>query len=434
MSKRVWCVAFLYLVVGCNSFKTIKGVFADNPYDKYVSSLQKAGLDNTSLGKEWLQAGKRVFDDSIYVQLPFIESGYFQATEPEARSFQFEVREGQVLTIQTVARAKGNSKMFTDLFVWKNNKWQSLAFADSNNVLNHEFDENARCLLRIQPELLVNAFFTLSISRTPVLINPVKGAGNLSIGSMYGVPREGGSRTHEGVDIFASKGTPVVAPTSGIIAKTGTTARGGKVIWMYDTKRGHSYYFAHLDKQLVVTGRKVKQGDTLGLVGNTGNAAATPPHLHFGIYQHGSKDPIDYIRSLDRIVTISEGDTSFEPQEYKVKSMQAMLRSGPSEKYNAKKNLPEKSYLRIVGQSQEWYHVVLPDKKQGFVAKNLVGPIEIKGSVMELMDESVLLSEPHYEAAPIAYIKRFTKVFLLAKFEQFAYIRTKKGIEGWVAI
>jgi hypothetical protein len=57
-----------------------------------------------------------------------------------------------------------------------------------------------------------------------------------------------------------------------------------------------SLYYAHLDKQLVEAGQRVKKGDTLGLVGNTGNARFTPSHLHFGIYNyHGAVDPWPFV-------------------------------------------------------------------------------------------------------------------------------------------
>ena len=60
--------------------------------------------------------------------------------------------------------------------------------------------------------------------------------------------------------------------------------------------KNFSVYYAHLDEQLVSQGQRVKKGDTLGLVGNTGNAKHTPPHLHFGIYTYnGAIDPLPFI-------------------------------------------------------------------------------------------------------------------------------------------
>jgi len=65
------------------------------------------------------------------------------------------------------------------------------------------------------------------------------------------------------------------------------------------TNRNITLYYAHLDKQLVSEGQYVKKGDTLGLVGNTGNARYTPAHLHFGIYTYsGPMDPFPFVNQL----------------------------------------------------------------------------------------------------------------------------------------
>lgn len=146
----------------------------------------------------------------------------------------------------------------------------------------------------------------------PLLPNPVIGASRNSIISFYGDARDGGKRRHEGIDIFAPKGTVIVAPSDGLITSVGYNVLGGKVIWMDDSKRKHSYYFAHLDSQIVRQGVMVKQGDTLGTVGNTGNARRTRSHLHFGIYHKGSKNPVSYIRSRDQLISVSAVSTTGE--------------------------------------------------------------------------------------------------------------------------
>ena len=74
---------------------------------------------------------------------------------------------------------------------------------------------------------------------------------------------------------------------------------GEKTVWLRDGERGLSYYYAHLDSQLVRAGEYVERGDTVGLVGNTGNARTTPPHLHFGIYANGARDPYPYLQGED---------------------------------------------------------------------------------------------------------------------------------------
>ncbi len=133
------------------------------------------------------------------------------------------------------------------------------------------------------------------------LVFPV--AGNSSnVGSFWGAVREGGKRKHEGIDIFAKKGTPVVAIADGKITQVTTMPKGGKVVWLRCDDRAWDVYYAHLDKQLVRVGQSVKKGQALGTVGNTGNARTTPAHLHFGIYTHkGAVDPYPYVKNLQKI-------------------------------------------------------------------------------------------------------------------------------------
>jgi murein DD-endopeptidase MepM/ murein hydrolase activator NlpD len=137
----------------------------------------------------------------------------------------------------------------------------------------------------------------------PLAMNPVLGATKKSIISFYGDARDGGRR-HEGIDIVAPKGTFVVAPSEGEITEVGYNSLGGKVIWMKDIKQKRAYYFAHLDSQIVAKGTIVKPGDTLGTVGNTGNARRTRAHLHFGIYKKDGRTPVDYIRTHEQAISV----------------------------------------------------------------------------------------------------------------------------------
>jgi murein DD-endopeptidase MepM/ murein hydrolase activator NlpD len=112
--------------------------------------------------------------------------------------------------------------------------------------------------------------------------------------SGFGVERDAGRRLHEGIDIFAPKGTDVVAVAGGI-ARTGTNRLGGNVVWVYAPGEGRTFYYAHLDRSAIGAVALVEAGDVLGYVGNTGNAARTPPHLHFGIYDDGAIDPWPFV-------------------------------------------------------------------------------------------------------------------------------------------
>ncbi len=121
-------------------------------------------------------------------------------------------------------------------------------------------------------------------------------------GDTFGAPRSGGRR-HEGIDIFAPTGTPVVATVDGRIREVGITRIGGRIVYLLSAD-GTYYYYAHLDRFAVdiKAGRSVVAGEILGFVGNTGNAEKTPPHLHFEIHPAGGRavDPYPLIRAVER--------------------------------------------------------------------------------------------------------------------------------------
>ncbi|SSY80494.1 Glycyl-glycine endopeptidase ALE-1 precursor [Alysiella crassa] len=102
----------------------------------------------------------------------------------------------------------------------------------------------------------------------------------------WGAPR-GGGRKHEGVDIFAKRGTPVVSNIDGVVWKMENNRLGGTSVWLIGAG-GAFHYYTHLHKYAdIQLYQYVKQGQVIAYVGNTGNARTTPPHLHYGIYVNG---------------------------------------------------------------------------------------------------------------------------------------------------
>jgi murein DD-endopeptidase MepM/ murein hydrolase activator NlpD len=95
----------------------------------------------------------------------------------------------------------------------------------------------------------------------------------------------GDGRRHEGQDIFAARGTPILSATNGFIYKIGENNLGGQTVSVIGSG-GRVYYYAHLDSYAkgIEVGDRVTTRTVLGYVGTTGNAQGTPPHLHFGVY------------------------------------------------------------------------------------------------------------------------------------------------------
>ena len=112
-------------------------------------------------------------------------------------------------------------------------------------------------------------------------------AGGAKFSHDWGNPRSGG-RTHEGIDLFAAKGTPVLSPVDGTVVGKDIGELGGNYLKIKDSS-GRIHYLAHLDgyARNVKEGMRVRAGMMVGMVGNTGNARTTPPHLHYGIYGGG---------------------------------------------------------------------------------------------------------------------------------------------------
>ena len=111
---------------------------------------------------------------------------------------------------------------------------------------------------------------------------PVAGVSRARLVSTFGARRDGGRRRHQGVDIFAPRGTPVLAAHDGVVVHIGHARLGGLVVHTFG-RRGVLAYYAHLDhlRRGLVVGELVVEGEVLAYVGNTGNARTTPPHLHF---------------------------------------------------------------------------------------------------------------------------------------------------------
>ena len=99
----------------------------------------------------------------------------------------------------------------------------------------------------------------------------------------WGAARSEG-RKHQGVDIFAKRGTPVLSTTQGVITRIGVDRLGGKFVGIQGPGRAWHYY-AHLEDYADVREHQwVEVGTVIGYVGDSGNAKGTPPHLHYGIY------------------------------------------------------------------------------------------------------------------------------------------------------
>lgn len=127
---------------------------------------------------------------------------------------------------------------------------------------------------------LIRAGQVLGIPTGTAWICPVDGAG---FRNDWGFPRGGGSRYHEGNDLFVPRGTPVRAPVGGTVEHL--TGSIGGLQFRLQGDDGVKYIGSHMNE--FGNDGKVRAGDVIGYVGNSGNARGTSPHLHFGMYYKG---------------------------------------------------------------------------------------------------------------------------------------------------
>lgn len=116
-----------------------------------------------------------------------------------------------------------------------------------------------------------------------VLRVPVARVARDDLADTWGDPRSGG-RSHQGIDIFAARRSPVLSATRGIVVRRGTNPLGGRTITILGPG-GERHYYAHLQGWAGhAEGDRVAPGEVVGFVGTTGNAPADAPHLHYAVY------------------------------------------------------------------------------------------------------------------------------------------------------
>lgn len=326
--------------------------------------------DNKELFSAWESAYDAAVNDSLQVSLPYGEKGSFTPNSNAVYSYVFSLKEGEVLAAEVVKDSA--SRIFMDVFEQDGLGYRHLESSDINEA-SAEFVPGASGTYKIliQPEMAASGPFFISLNKKPLYKFPVAGKGNAAVGSFWGMDRDGGARKHEGIDIFAKKGTPVVAITDGSVSYAGERGIGGKQVWLRDGLFGKSLYYAHLDGIAVEEGQNVKEGDTIGFVGNTGNARFTPAHLHFGIYRFGGAvDPLPYVFSTEKI-SAKHYPMAFKSNELKVKS-KANLRQGPATTTKVIGEVAANETVKLLGQHKDWLHIKTEDNRRAYLHKSLV--------------------------------------------------------------
>ena len=117
---------------------------------------------------------------------------------------------------------------------------------------------------------------------------PVAGVKAGQLSDTFTQARAGGARLHDAIDIMADEGTPVIAAADGTVEKLFYSEGGGGITaYVRSPDQRWIYYYAHLQSYApgLTEGQKVRRGQMIGRVGQTGNANPGGPHLHFAINQ-----------------------------------------------------------------------------------------------------------------------------------------------------
>ena len=425
---------------GCDDLRQAARDLLDQraPRQRYVDALQNAGLGTSALVLDWVTAGDRALREAPLITSPHEELGYLAPGEPAAIALKILARRGQEITFEMEMPGDTTTALFLDAWFIEGDSGtvpSHLKSADSGQrFLRVPARRDGQVILRAQPELLRGGRFRATLRLAPTLAFPVRPGSDRDIGSRFGAPRDAGARSHHGIDIFAKRGTPVVAAAAGTVSRVNETNIGGKVVWMRD-ESGNSLYYAHLDSQAVSSGMRVDVGDTLGFVGNTGNARTTPPHLHFGVYRRGEGpvDPYWFVYRPRGIVPRLVADTSRLGDWIRAASVRATLLAAPSGTSDTLAVLGRHAVMRVLSAASDYYRVRMPDGVTGFVAARLTESAD--RAIATVRPGQTILARPALTHSPqdvVAVVEGGENVGVLGRFGDFALVRSRRGVAGWV--
>lgn len=420
-------VAALLGIAACGGITEVREALPevfqpDSPYENYADSLRQASLDRTTLGQAWFRVGAQALANPADGDLPMREVVYFDPAEPAAFSWEFQLRRGQRLVARVITEQLASPSKpppFLELFRVEapNQAPAPVERSDDGRAIDWAVERNGMYILRLQVELLAGGRHEVTVEVAPGLTFPVSGKDSAAIGSRFGDPRDGGSRKHHGVDIFAPRGTHAVAADDGYISRVGTNNLGGNVVWMH-TEGGLSLYYAHLERQLVRDGQRVRAGEPVGEVGNSGNARSTPTHLHFGVYENGPTDPWPYLWAPPGEPAPIEADLGIlEARWGRVATSRMNFRSGPNTSTEILASLPRNTPVALEGVRGQWYRARLADGTQGWAHGNLVEAADRPVRRLTLPRAEVLRHSPAYTSPTVAAVAQGAVVEVLAEEE-----------------
>lgn len=404
-----------------------------SPHDAYYSALLRENLRATA--ENWREEAEESLAAPLPVSLPYSERRLLEADYLKPITFAIERKTDELIQVDIFPSANTRAEIFVDIFHIKDAATEPVrigSMAARERQLKISIEHAGRYLVRVHPSHTALGLMDIAITSPLRYGFPVDTARENAVQSVFGVARDGGARRHEGIDIFAPRGTPVIAAEAGFVTRVGDTPRGGKNVWVRGDQR--SFYYAHLDSIAVSIGNRVTRGEILGTVGNTGNAVTTNPHLHFGIYKsgQGAIDPLPLVGRKKSVNTYAPPAVEPAPRWLSINTEKANLRSGPSLKTDAVASLLRAELLQVDAVAGDWLRVTTGSGTKGFIARPLTQtPSE---SLLTLTDNYVAFALPSDNAPVVGNFSAGEKLPTLGRFGNFARVKMPGGVHAWAKV
>jgi murein DD-endopeptidase MepM/ murein hydrolase activator NlpD len=435
-------VAIPLLVIslsGCKEEIVPEPYVPSTAHEAYAYALQQAHLDDTALGKDWLAAERRAMDEPVEVATPFRETFFVDSAKAFAMGYRFRVARGQRMEARVELNENHSFQIFADLFRLSDDTETGpvhvASVAEDELRLEFEPRRDGEYLLRLQAELLRGGECSVIIRNAPSLEFPVQDRDTGAILSGFGVPREAGRRQHHGVDIFAPRHTPVVATSRAFVRRVTDWKLGGRVVWLHDRERNLHLYYAHLETQEVEEDTWVELGETIGTVGNSGNARTTAPHLHFGIYVRGEGplDPHPFIHRPEQTPKKVSVELDMLGSWARTIVKEISLRPVPDLRAPAIKELDLHTPLLVWAGTGSLFRVSLPDGLSGYVAARGVEAIDRPLKREPIAAEQRIFDQPSEIASVKERIEPGEELLVLGRYGDYLYVETPTGGTGWLS-
>jgi murein DD-endopeptidase MepM/ murein hydrolase activator NlpD len=503
----------MFVVFGCAQPEQAPRPDPRASREAYTAALERVGLEESFVGAEWLERGRTAARAENLALLPFEERLHFDPREPQAQGVVVHAMLGQRVDVQVTGET---DRFFFDVLYLGRRRPEvnvdgagdppgganadgerGTAAQDSEGrrvaeiprgatTMSFEPEAHGYYLLRLQPEILRGGTFTLRASADASLEWPVADTTERDVWSVFGDPRDGGARVHHGIDIFAPRGTPILAASEAEVGRMSSNwRRGGNVITLVDRERGLYLYYAHLDEHRTSRDAVVAPGEVIGTVGNTGNAATTPPHLHIGIYEGSFRRPVDpwyfFVPPRDGVASPSSipvaasdadrGGTALGEGVGLAVGEWARVAVGPVELSahpparsatvpspatvdRNGRDLEESDYpvlevdrgasrglvlprglpVRLVGFRDGWALVQTPSHARGYVPAEALEPNGTPTDTVLLPRGGVVRRSPSAGADVLSRVPANDRVALHGRYATFGLVLAGDGEHGWIAV